>query len=279
MNHALIDLREAARRLGVHYMTAYRYVRMGRLPATQDGGRWLVDPADLGRLKPGRSTSQARRGHAQPERYREQLRDRMLAGDEAGAWKLIETFLTSGGDPQAALLDVLAPAMRDVGDGWARGDLSVGDEHRATAVAVRLVARLGPMFVRRGRPRGKVIVASAPGDSHALPAAIVASILRGHGYAVVELGGNTPESSVLAEAEAAGGQLSGVVISVSSQDRLAAARSVAAAVHSRIPNAPVLVGGPAVTSEQQAVELGSDGWAEDAAGMVDLLAASHNAPA
>ena len=33
----LITLHEAAARLGVHYMTAYRYVRTGRLPAERDG--------------------------------------------------------------------------------------------------------------------------------------------------------------------------------------------------------------------------------------------------
>ncbi|HEX6326323.1 MAG TPA: B12-binding domain-containing protein [Jiangellaceae bacterium] len=273
MNDALIDLREAAQRLGVHYMTAYRYVRIGRLPATQDGGRWLVDPRDLDLLRPGRAATEARRGHAQPEHYRDQLRTPLLAGDEAAAWRLIETFLVSGGDPEAALLDVLAPAMRGVGDDWQRGELSVGDEHRATAVATRLVSRLGPMFVRRGRPRGKVVVACAPGDTHALPAAMVASVLRGRGYAVVELGGDTPEGSVVAEVEAAGDRLRGVVISVSSQGRLEAASSVAAAVRSIAPESPVLVGGPAVRSEAEAIRLGSDGLAVDAADVAAMLAA------
>ena len=43
-----ITLQEAADRLGVHYMTAYRYVRTGRLPAQRSGSQWLVDPKDLG---------------------------------------------------------------------------------------------------------------------------------------------------------------------------------------------------------------------------------------
>jgi excisionase family DNA binding protein len=37
-----ISLREAAERLGVHYMTAYSYVRTGRLPAARDGVEWRV---------------------------------------------------------------------------------------------------------------------------------------------------------------------------------------------------------------------------------------------
>ena len=54
-----ISLGEAAERLGVHYMTAYRYVRTGRLPATRVGGQWVVDPRDLTALPaaspPGRT--------------------------------------------------------------------------------------------------------------------------------------------------------------------------------------------------------------------------------
>ncbi|HSI92293.1 MAG TPA: B12-binding domain-containing protein [Jiangellaceae bacterium] len=270
MQQDRIDLREAAQRLGVHYMTAYRYVRMGRLPATQDGGRWVVDPKDLKALRPGRASA-SRRGDARPESYRERLRARLLAGDEPGAWQVVESFLVSGGTPKAALLDVLAPVMREVGAGWESAEFSVGDEHRATAVAIRVVGRLGPMFARRGRPRGTVVVACAPGDSHALPAAMVTCILRGEGYSIVELGGATPVGDVVAEAEAAGDRLRGVVISVSSQAMLAAAGEAAAAVRAAVPDTTVLVGGPAVASAEDATALGSDGWSADAAGVAMLL--------
>ena len=43
----LLSLQEAADRLEVHYMTAYRYVRTGRLRAVQIGSQWWVDPQDL----------------------------------------------------------------------------------------------------------------------------------------------------------------------------------------------------------------------------------------
>ena len=44
-----LSLLEAADRLGVHYMTIYRRVRLGILPARKIGGTWMVDPADLAR--------------------------------------------------------------------------------------------------------------------------------------------------------------------------------------------------------------------------------------
>jgi excisionase family DNA binding protein len=37
-----ITLTEAAELLGVHYMTAYKYVRTGRLAATKVGGGWRI---------------------------------------------------------------------------------------------------------------------------------------------------------------------------------------------------------------------------------------------
>jgi len=43
-----MTLQEAAERLGVHYMTAYRYVRTGKLPAEKVGVHWMVDRTDVG---------------------------------------------------------------------------------------------------------------------------------------------------------------------------------------------------------------------------------------
>jgi len=42
-----VTLNDAAEQLGVHYMTAYRYVRTGRLEATKRKGQWWVEPAEL----------------------------------------------------------------------------------------------------------------------------------------------------------------------------------------------------------------------------------------
>ena len=42
-----INLKQVASALGVHYMTAYRYVRQGRLAARRVGTGWVVDPDNL----------------------------------------------------------------------------------------------------------------------------------------------------------------------------------------------------------------------------------------
>src|ERR1700759_4147994 len=80
-----VTLQQAAEELGVHYMTVYRYVRTGRLPATRVGGTWQIDPADLGQVRLTRA-SKSDGGGAARRRSTTRLQGRLLAGDEAGAW-------------------------------------------------------------------------------------------------------------------------------------------------------------------------------------------------
>ena len=43
----MLTLTEAAERLDLHYMTVYKYVRSGKLPAKKSGGSWEVSAGDL----------------------------------------------------------------------------------------------------------------------------------------------------------------------------------------------------------------------------------------
>ncbi len=182
-------------------MTAYRYVRTGRLPARREGVQWMVDPGELAKM---RSPERTTRGHGTVRSEGPaKLAARMVAGDEAGAWGVVEAALASGVEAADVYLDLLVPALEVVGDGWAAGELSIADEHRATAIALRLVGRLGPRFARRGRKRGTVVVGAPAGEQHALPSAILADLLRGVGFEVLDMGANTPAASFVETAREA----------------------------------------------------------------------------
>jgi excisionase family DNA binding protein len=252
----LLTLQEAADRLGVHYMTAYRYVRTGRLPAMREGVHWLVDPGALEELRgrPRRRRRGVGRAGAVPD-----LANRMVAGDESGAWKVVEAVLAGGAAPADVLLDVIAPALSRIGDDWATEALSVADEHRASAVASRLVGRLGPQFARRGRKRGTIVVGIVEGDDHGLPSAILADLLRGDGYEVLDTGANTPAGSFVDNARAAN-RLRAVVIGATTGGRDAALRRTVKQLRTSDVTAPILVGGAAVVDDHHAHRLGADGW-------------------
>jgi excisionase family DNA binding protein len=254
-----MTLVEAAERLGVHYMTVYRYVRTGRLPATRDGGTWRVDPADLALVRPGATRGPPAGGRTGRRRAGtpSALVDRLVAGDEAGAWTLMESALASGRTPPEVLLELIGAALRDIGMRWEQGQLSVADEHRASQVASRLISRIGARFARRGRQRGAVIVCTPPGERHAAPVAMAADLLRWSGFAVVELGADTPADALGEAAERTPGLLA-IGMACTTPSSCASARRTITALRRTVPEVPVLVGGAAVTDAEHAVRLGAD---------------------
>jgi len=90
------------------------------------------------------------------ESFAPQLADRLVAADEAGSRNLIESAVVASNAPSAVDGDILAPAMRLIGTQWEGGAMTVADEHRASAVAIRLVGRMEPHLARRGRSKGTV---------------------------------------------------------------------------------------------------------------------------
>ncbi|HVM39488.1 MAG TPA: B12-binding domain-containing protein [Acidimicrobiia bacterium] len=253
-----IPLTEAADRLGVHYMTAYRYVRTGRLPATRDGVQWMVDPADLDLLRsPAPRGRRGRRGR--PVSRTAELADRMVAGDEPGAWRIVEGVLASGAEPADVYVDTIAAALHDIGEGWAANRLTVADEHRAAIVAHRLIGRLGPRFARPGRKRGTVVVGAAPGDHHGLPSIMLADLLRGAGFEVLDMGANPMDRS-FADCARKANRLVAVGIGATTAPGDLKIRAAIRAVRDAGIAAPILVGGAAVADEEHARRLGADAW-------------------
>jgi MerR family transcriptional regulator, light-induced transcriptional regulator len=270
----LVTLHEAAERLGVHYMTAYRRVRMGILPARKVGGTWWIDPADLDRRVAATSAAApGRRSAGAPDdapAWRERLRGRMLSGDLAGSWQVVEAAMAAGREPRDIYVEVLAPALHAVGDLWQSGTVGIEQEHLASSVATSLIGRLGPRFARRGRKKGIVIVAMPPGERHGLGVAMLADILTQDGYEVRNLGPDTPAPSLVATMRDAD-QLAAVVVSVvDARHRGAAEKMLSAARHER-PSVPLIAGGSAVPDERSASELGASGWAADPRELAGLI--------
>lgn len=262
-----VGLKEAAARLGVHYMTAYRYVRSGRLSAHKSGDQWMVPVDQLEGFTPGRVATPAPGGvdDAGPAPSRRatsarHLEARLLAGDESGAWRLVEDARRSGAEPGEVLTAMLAPALRSIGRRWADGELAIADEHRASAVAQRLISRLGPQFLRPGRRKGTVVLGSVAGDHHTLPTAMMGDLLRGAGLDVVDMGADTPAESFV---DTAGhvDRCVAVGLCVTAPEALESVRPTVTALHVAVPGCPVVVGGGAVASGEHARRLGADEWA------------------
>lgn len=206
---------------------------------------------------------------------RRRLAVSLTRGDEAGSWAIVQAALAQGAKPIEAYMDLIAPALSAIGDQWEAASTTVGEEHAATAVATRLIGRMGPLFRPAGRPRGLLISGAVAGERHALPGALLADILRSAGFQVLDLGSDTPIESFLERVRGAA-RLVAVLVGATMPDRQDQIRATVSALH-QATAAPVFAGGAAVPSRERADELGADGWsgldARAALAAVDGLAA------
>jgi excisionase family DNA binding protein len=262
----MLSIKESAERLGVHYMTAYKYVRHGKLPATKVGGEWRVSEADLEVMLSGAAIPTPR-GETD---WAGRLEDRLLAGDESGSWAVVEAALASGVSPEELHVDVLSAALRAIGEGWHSGEVTIAEEHRATAVATKIVGRMSNRFTRRGRRRGRIVIGTPPGERHGLSIAIVADLLRGDGWEVLDLGPDLPIDEFVAAVEKAA-PVSAVAIGITNRELLESATQLVSTLRAST-TAPIVVGGSAVT-ETTASRIGADGWASDGRTAVEAVAA------
>lgn len=192
----LLTLQQAADRLQVHYMTAYRWVRRGELPAFKTGGRLRVRASDLSRFIDEREVDVAlpSRPAAKTDwpRHVERLAAQLMDGEGVEAGSLVRKVVADGAAAGDVYVRLIAPALHRVGEEWAQGRIGVAVEHRATEIATVLMARLGEYFRRRGPSRGTAVTVTPPGDHHGLAPSMVADFLRAAGFDVHHLGADVP---------------------------------------------------------------------------------------
>lgn len=169
----------------------------------------------------------------------------------------------------AAAVKLLAEVQQAVGDLWQQNELTVADEHAATAVVdLALAAACLEVERRPHAPGGTVVVACAEEEWHVMPARMFAEQLTAAGWDVVFLGASTPaehlQRFVAAEPPAA------VAVSCTVPLYLHGARRAIAASHAA--GVPVLAGGAAFgTAPNRAAAIGADAWASTLDGAVATL--------
>jgi len=235
-----MQLREAADVLGVHYQTAYGWVRQGLLPARKVGRGYEVSDSDVRALAAHREAGQEPRHHIEVRDYSAQagrLYSAIAGGEETRARQGLARL--AGGVTLIDLCElILSPALRQIGDNWAAGQLSIAREHRASAICERLLATHAQQ--PQGRPRGTAVVTTPPGERHALPALMAAACLREDRWLVHHLATDLPIAEAERLAQDVGADL--LVLSCATtegRDRALAAASDLAAAR---PGLPVLVG-------------------------------------
>ena len=185
-----------------------------------------------------------------PDELREAL-DRL---DQPAAHTALDRLLASL-TTETVLRDVLLPYLRELGERWARGEISVAQEHFASNV---LRGRL--LGLARGWGNGSgatTVLACAPGELHDLPLMMFGLVLAARGRSVTYLGADTPIATIretLAELHP-----ERVVISATAGQRLRAAKAELAELSRTVPVALAGAGASARLAEEiGATLLGDD---------------------
>lgn len=273
--NAELNLKQVAATLGVHYMTAYRYVRQGRLDARRDGTEWRVTSDVLREFMTGTGAAIASTTRSeQGVDWSNRIEGCLIAGDESATWRVIENALAAGRSPEYCYVDVVGRALEEIARRSELDELRVADQYVANAVASRIVARLGARFRRPGRTRGNIVFGAPRGEFHTIPIAIYADLLRLAGFEVLELGADVPAEAFV-ESVRGTGRLICVGIGVTRPDALNAARLVIDAVRLVNPEMPIALGGlarrvPGAATLTRAAPIARNG--RDAVRVVESLA-------
>ena len=125
--------------------------------------------------------------------YLKQLHDAIVEGNAPVARKVTEQALAEKADPQMLVQQYMIPAMAEVGRRYEAGDYFVPELLIAARAMKGSLELLRPLLAARGaEPAGRVAIGTVKGDLHDIGKNLVAAMLEGAGYEIIDLGVDVP---------------------------------------------------------------------------------------
>ena len=199
-----------------------------------------------------------------------QLYDTIIEGDALRSKSLTEQALAAGTDPQAIVNQYMIPAMEEVGRRFESNECFVPELLIAARAMKSGLELVRPLLSARGaEPVGRVVIGTVRGDLHDIGKNLVAAMLEGGGFEVVDVGADVPPEKFIAAIKEH--QVSIVALSALLTTTMLSMKTTieafkAAGVRDRVK---VMIGGAPIT-QQFAEEIGADGYGENANSAVAL---------
>jgi len=197
--------------------------------------------------------------------------DAILNGNAKKAHEATQAALAAGSEPMALIQDSMVPAMDEVGKLFECEEYFVPELLLAGRAMKNAMDLIKPMLSAAGHKMAvRVIIGTVKGDLHDIGKNIVASMLEGSGFEVIDLGTDvTPEKFVNAVRESHPHVL---CMSALLTVTMPAMKSTMDALESAgiRRQVKVLICGAPVTS-QYAREIGADGYSDNASGAVSMV--------
>ena len=194
--------------------------------------------------------------------------DKVIEFDEEGVCGAVRAELDAGTDIKKILNDGLIAPMDEVGRRFSAGDLFIPEMLLAAQSMKAGLELLKPLLGGAGaHTKGTVVIGTVKGDLHDIGKNLVAMMLEGAGFDVVDLGVDVPVEKFVQSAR----DHEAIVVALSAllTTTMPAMKSTVAAIKEAGLSVKILVGGAPVT-DGYAKEIGADGYSDDAPGAVEL---------
>jgi len=197
------------------------------------------------------------------------MADAVERGDRNAAVQAVNDALAEDLTPEQILNEGLIAGMSSVGVKFKNNEIFIPEVLIAARAMAGAMDILEPKLVETGvRPRGKVVIGTVKQDLHDIGKNLVAMMLKGGGFKVIDLGVDVDPGKFVEAAKKEGAQV--VALSALLTTTMPNMKAVIDALRGAgLDGVKVMIGGAPVT-QGFADEIGAAGYAPDAGSAVDL---------
>lgn len=198
---------------------------------------------------------------------KQELFDAICKGNRKAVQEIVQKDVDAGTNVVELLNGTMIPAMRFVGERFSRNEIYVPEMLIAARAMQAGLNLISPLLEQAGhKARAKIAIGTVKGDLHDIGKNLVAMMLKGAGYEVMDLGVDCPVEK-FEQAVADGAQA--VCLSALLTTTMPYMRTVTEKLRDN-PAVKIIIGGAPVTSEY-AKEIGAHGYGADANDAVRVL--------
>ena len=197
------------------------------------------------------------------------LADAVIKGDQSTAVEITKSALEEGTAAKSVLEEGLIAGMNVIGARFKKNEVYIPEVLIAARAMKMAMEILEPELVKAGvKPVGKFLIATVQGDLHDIGKNLVAMMLKGAGFEVIDLGVDIGPEKFVEEVKAQGVHVVGMSALLTTT--MPGMEKTIKALKDAGVSAKIVIGGAPVT-QGYADKIGADGYAADAASAVDMV--------
>ncbi len=203
----------------------------------------------------------------------EEIYNAVIAGKREDTSEKVQQAITENLPPGDILKKALIAAMTEVGDRFEQGEFYVPEMLVAARAMQSGMTILKPLLVEADlQPAGRVVIGTVKGDLHDIGKNLVAMMLEGAGFEIVDLGSDVPPEKFAAAVRENSPDIVGMSALLTTT--MPAMENILEALEDLgvRSDVKVIIGGAPVT-DSYAEKIGADGFAPDASRAVKLAQA------